>query len=435
MNLDPLCPGCGARLKNQSGFNIFETNCTCEKCNAALERSYSDNDYRIVDKSFLCPTCGANLKIQYGFNKYNSDWRCDKCKMSLVRNYSNGAYTEIDEKYVCPCCKANFKKQYAFSEYSYDFECEECHVKLYREYLSDNFAVLDSKYLCPNCNANLKKQYSYSDCTYDMECEECHAKLHRDYSSDPFQTKEDKNYINYETYSGLYGKHSVGHLPPNNMLDMDIPLDSEDSLDNYLDMDEMDLSELDFQTPEEVFDDNDQDKEKSHFWDIITRKKIVVGISAANLKKMKYDEAIKALEKQGFYKITINDSDDLSIAERSKENYIERIEIQRELEFESTARFPVNSKIFIVRKTLKKANPPISSRRAKNRDVNEIEELFINSGFENVQLKMIPDLKKGWLKRNGSVEKVCIDKQFDYKCNEQYRIDKVVLIWYHTFEM
>ena len=52
----------------------------------------------------------------------------------------------------------------------------------------------------------------------------------------------------------------------------------------------------------------------------------------------------------------------------------------------------------------------------------------------NIKRDVLKDLIKGWIVKDGSVEKVTIDGKAAFKRNEKFRINAPIVIQYHTFK-
>ena len=90
--------------------------------------------------------------------------------------------------------------------------------------------------------------------------------------------------------------------------------------------------------------------------------------------------------------------------------------------------------IEVVYHMMKRQKPPISSREAKRKDVDDITWEFSHAGFVNIERIAISDLIKGWLVKEDSVEKVEINGKSDYRKKDKIRIDAAVVVYYHTFK-
>ena len=171
---------------------------------------------------------------------------------------------------------------------------------------------------------------------------------------------------------------------------------------------------------------------RKRIWRIVTRKKQEIGMSSKQCRHRTVDEMINWLHKQGFYNIVTHLYEDLSFIDRGYENFVERICIDGEEEFDSLQRFPFNAKIEISYHVLKRARPPFIPREVKKKNVDYIVALLRNAGFINIHFIEIPDLVFGRLIKNGSVEKVTFNGRDDYRRKELFKVDAYIEIQYHT---
>ncbi|WP_298825356.1 DUF4839 domain-containing protein [uncultured Planococcus sp.] len=61
--------------------------------------------------------------------------------------------------------------------------------------------------------------------------------------------------------------------------------------------------------------------------------------------------------------------------------------------------------------------------------VSELEE----SGFTDIETKVLDDLITGWLTKDGEIEKVEINGATDFSANDSFQKDSEIVITYHTF--
>lgn len=166
----------------------------------------------------------------------------------------------------------------------------------------------------------------------------------------------------------------------------------------------------------------------------ITRKKVQAGISAIGCKGKQSDYLVDFFRKQGFFNISTSILEDLPFESINQEGFTEGVTINGERDFDTISQFPINAKIEIVYHKLLKVIPPMTSRRAKRKNYNEVVNEFRRCGFVNISVTEITDLSVGWIVKDGAVEKVLIDGRVDYKRNERIRIDAHIVVNYHTFK-
>lgn len=149
---------------------------------------------------------------------------------------------------------------------------------------------------------------------------------------------------------------------------------------------------------------------------------------------MRYEDVVNLLKSREFYNISVVDDEDLSLDDLSREGIVGRISINGVDSFDASVRFTFNAKINIVYHMPKTVLPPMTSKSAKRLDVDDVVWEFSNAGFQNIYREAIPDLTKGWLVKEDSVERIAINGRTDYKKSERFRLDAKIVISYHTFK-
>ena len=61
--------------------------------------------------------------------------------------------------------------------------------------------------------------------------------------------------------------------------------------------------------------------------------------------------------------------------------------------------------------------------------ISELEE----TGFTNIETKVLDDLITGWLTKDGKIEQVEINKETEFDANKSFQKDTKIVITYHTF--
>ena len=73
-----------------------------------------------------------------------------------------------------------------------------------------------------------------------------------------------------------------------------------------------------------------------------------------------------------------------------------------------------------------------SSDEFKGMNYNNVREIFLNAGFENVVLEENPDIVFGIFAKEGDVEMVSINGDTDFSKGDWFPSNSVVIIKYHT---
>lgn len=442
-----FCDNCNALLNRQSGFSDSYSTWTCTECGHTNGLSEED----ILEDQHKCPACGANLKKQWSYSEYMNDYTCSECSALLHRDYSSDEFTEVDDDEKCPNCGAYLKNQWGFSDYEENWICTECNAELHREYSSDPFTVVDDEHKCPNCGASLFKQSGYNEYSYDWTCTECDAELHRDYSGAEFDVvDEDEDEEDEIDYSGFSSYDS----------------DSDEEEESYYDSEEYQermreaakqraeearrrQEELARQRAEEARRRQEEQQKREEeqrikaekrresrkkLWRTLTGKKQTAGIAADACRSMNYSDVVRILEAQEFHNIATRIVEDLSADEKAREGIVDKVSFNGVEVFDKDTQFPYSASIEVVYHMMKRQKPPITSRGAKRKDVDDISWEFSNAGFVNIERIAIPDLSKGWLVKEDSVESVEIDGKTDFRKSDLIRIDAKIVVRYHTFK-
>ena len=172
---------------------------------------------------------------------------------------------------------------------------------------------------------------------------------------------------------------------------------------------------------------------RQKFWRTITGKKQRAGLSSDQCRTMNYKEVVEALESLEFHNINIHVTEDLLVGEISREGLVKSVTFNGISSFDAETQFPYSSQIDIIYHMIKRQTPPLTSRGARKMDIDDVVWEFSNAGFINVEKKAIPDLKKGLLVKEDSVESVTIDGNKGFRRSDRVRIDANIIISYHTF--
>ena len=175
-------------------------------------------------------------------------------------------------------------------------------------------------------------------------------------------------------------------------------------------------------------------EQRKRLWRTITRKKQVIGVSSEQCLEMHYKKVVAILKDREFYNISISEREDLPYESVSQEGTVGQIVINGRDSFNASVQFPFNATISIVYHSLKTALPPLSSKKAKRMDIEDVMRRFVSAGFQNVHRQEIPDLIKGWLVKENSVEKITINGNSEYSKKDRFRLDAIIEISFHSFK-
>lgn len=422
---DYYCPHCGADLGNQPGFDPDAGYWTCTECGQFLTDpgDESDEPSRFDGVGWFCDGCGAYLNKQIGFSDWYSTWTCTEC--GHVNNLSEDEIYESEEAY-----QASRKEEESEEDddgYGYGEEGQYDHPRR-----------------CECCDRLLNKQDGFEEWLGYFTCEKCG--YYNEWSTDDEDDDEDEEESS-ESYSGYGGSDSTYDSDDDDEDDEE----EEEEVESYFDSEEykrrvqaearrkeeQERKQEELRRAKEAERRQKQEQRKEQrkrLWRTITGKKQVIGLSSEQCQHMRYEDVISLLRNQEFYNISVSSSEDLLPETMSLEGTVGQISINGTTAFDASAQFPFNAKIHIVYHMLKTAVPPLTSRGAKRMDIEDVVWEFSNAGFRNIHREAIPDLTKGWLVKEDSVEKVAIDGKTDFKKSDRFRLDAQIVISYHVFK-
>lgn len=420
---DYYCPHCGADLGDQPGFDPDAGYWTCTECGQFLTDpgDESDEPERFEGVGWFCDGCGAFLNKQSGFSDWYSTWTCTEC--GHVNNLSEDEIYESEEAYQASRSESD----------SDDSDDDDDGYGYGEEWQYDN------PRRCECCNRLLNKQDGYEDWLGYFTCEKCGYYNEWSTDDDDDEEEDDDSSDSYSGGGGLYSSY-----------DTDEEEDDEEP-GSYFDSEEykrhvqaearrkerlaQEQEELRRAKEEERRRKQEQKKEqRKRLWRTITGKKQAIGLSSEQCRHMRYEDVVSALKNLEFYNISVSGSEDLPLENMSLEGTVAQILINGVDSFDEAAQFPFNAKISIVYHMLKTVSPPLTSKNAKRMDIEDVVWEFSNAGFRNIHKEALPDLTKGWLVKEDSVEKVTIDGRTDYKKSDRFRLDAQIVISYHIFK-
>lgn len=438
------CDSCNALLNRQSGFSDIYDSWMCTKCGYTTSISSDD----IIEEEHTCPNCSANLKKQWGYNEFVQNFTCTECYAKLHRQYYSSLFDVVEDKHICPSCGAILLGQSNYYEYDEDYTCSECDTKLHRDYSFEPFSVVEERDICPNCGESLLSQSEYSDCLTDYTCSECYADLHRDNTYDQFSISGKANYsyhvstddgrrysddYEYESIREKQHREEIERLAMEQMRREEEQKRREQEFQNW-------IQEQERIEREEAQRKREQRRERIHYFkekiilflSIVFRKKIEIPMSSELAKGRKCTEVYQEFVSAGFLRVKYQPIDDLRGNTISYDLTVQGVSINKNTTFSELDRACITDKVVICYHTIHTEKVPITSRMAKNKDLDEVRKLFIDSGFENVISIPMCDLRPWQMKRkNRKVAAITIDGFQEYRRRSKVRINAEIKIKYH----
>ena len=117
-----------------------------------------------------------------------------------------------------------------------------------------------------------------------------------------------------------------------------------------------------------------------------------------------------------------------------KVGQVEQIVIGGSSYFRKGDFIPYDAEIIITYHEKKEITIPFSERSLRKMNYVEAGERLQESGFTEIYEKPIRDLVTGWVKKDGTVEKVTIGGLNPFKKNSIFPYDVEIVIEYHTFK-
>lgn len=102
--------------------------------------------------------------------------------------------------------------------------------------------------------------------------------------------------------------------------------------------------------------------------------------------------------------------------------------------FNSGDQIPYDAEIIITYHDKKEITIPFSERSLRKMNYVLAGDKLQELGFTEIYEKPIRDLTTGWVKKDGSVEKITISEVYPFKKNSVFPYDVEITIEYHTFK-
>lgn len=307
-----------------------------------------------------------------------------------------------DSEYTCPNCGAILNDQYGFNPDNGNWTCTSCGQTLYGDDVYDGELFEGVMWYCDNCGALLNKQSGFYDGCGTWSCTECYHtnNISEDEiydSQEDYQSQQGGETNAFDSFMDLFGRVADAI----NIDDEDD--DSGDEDDEY----------------EDEYDDDEYDEEKYEEDDDATYY---------YRESIEKDEEIQRLR---------NQNDRLK-----KENSRIKNEHRREVIKKYWKVFLISLGVIILVgfvayqvSEFKKLIPVgMSSEEMKGLHYEDVANKLKATGFLNVRLETLDDLKIEDEKQEGLVEQVVIDDVHTFKETKKFSYEDEVLIRYHAIK-
>ena len=417
------CDECNALLNKQEGFSDSFGVWICTECGHA--NGTTEDDIINNDKKHLCPECGSDLEDQWCFNEYEDDWTCTSCGAHLHHNYSSEEYSVVEDekeeqRFECPNCGDSLADQWDFDESEDDWTCTSCGAYLHRYACDDEYSVVEDeeekrRFECPNCGAALAFQMCYSKYEDDWTCTSCGAHLHRDSCFDEFCIVEEDNCEEEDCEKDYFGKNSDASHSNSNCDSSKAKTCRNTWLGIVQKLPDREL------------------RKKRIIAFFFKRKRIGIGYDYKEFLRADYEAVCIALHNRGFNNIKTIAVKDIYVGSKLDVGEVEKVTVGDRDSFIASDEIKYDTEIIITYHEKREIEVPFSSRLLHKKDHIEVFGLLKALGFTEVYELAIKDLTTGWIKRDGSVEKVTIGGNDSFKKNTIHQYDVKIVIEYHTF--
>ncbi len=420
------CDCCNALLNRQCGFSDSLGSWICTEC--GYTNGITEDDILDEGDIIRCPNCEGVLNHQFGFNGNDYDCECAFCGAKLHRDYfcddfqivEDDETADKEDKFECPHCGDKLNDQWGFDKSDDDWTCSSCGIKLHHSYSSDPYNVVDEHDVlkCPNCDAFLKTQLGYSEYDDDWECTECGAHLHHDYSSDPYELVDEDD---SDDDSG-----ATTYIPPN------YTSRSDSSQRPYSDDDVKFSEKTHIKNKQRKAESELRKKRINAFF--FKRKKINVQYDNCDLLGKDIDAVEILLYNQAFNNIKKIPIKDIYVDSPYRVGQVEQIVINGSSYFCVGDQIPYDAEIILTYHVKREITLPFNEKSLRRMNYIAAGDKLQKLGFTEIYERPINDLVMGWLKKDGSVEKITIGSIYPFKKHSVFAYDTKIVIEYHTYK-
>lgn len=124
---------------------------------------------------------------------------------------------------------------------------------------------------------------------------------------------------------------------------------------------------------------------------------------------------------------------DIYIGSRYEVGQVEQVVINGKAFFRKGDLIPYDAEIIITYHEKKEITIPFSERSLRKMHYVAAGDRLQGLGFTKIYEKPISDLVTGWIKKNGTIEKITIGDVYPFKKNSVFPYDVEITIEYHTF--
>lgn len=167
---------------------------------------------------------------------------------------------------------------------------------------------------------------------------------------------------------------------------------------------------------------------------LFNKKKIMIGVSTSSLVGDSVDEVVSLLKETGFNNIQSIPVKDLYVDSVKRVNEVEQVVINGQSWFEEDDMIPYDAEIIITYHMKREIRMPASSRNMRKGNYKNVVQDLFALGFTEIYTKEIDDLVTGWITKDGTVKKITVNNQEEYKKGSVFDYDVEIVVSYHTFK-
>lgn len=327
------------------------------------------------------------------------------------------------DEYYCPNCGAILNNQYGFDPDKGSWDCTECGQHLFDEETDNGVIFPGVAWYCDECGALLNKQPGFYDgCGY-WNCTECYNSNSIS-ENEIYKPEDDTN--ESEEESDENEPDDEENYFVNNYSYGDTKYPSTEYYSQASQNQSADTSYLRFRKSDKEL----RRKRIKAF--LLNRKRVKIDYDCHELLGGNITEVKTKLHNQAFTNIVCIPVKDIYKDSEKKAGDVEQIVIDGVQFFNSQDLVSYDARIVITYHEKHEIEIPFSAVSLKKMNCLDVVDTLKKLGFTELYTKPIYDLVTGWFTKNGSVEKVTIAGDSNFKKKFTYKYDSQIVIEYHT---
>ena len=167
---------------------------------------------------------------------------------------------------------------------------------------------------------------------------------------------------------------------------------------------------------------------------LLKGKKIEIRYDSSELIGRNVSYVVSSLTENAFSNIKAIPIKDVYKGSSYDVGQVEQVVISGSSFFNSGDQIPYDAEIIITYHDKKEITIPFSERSLRKMNYVLAGDKLQELGFTEIYEKPIRDLTTGWVKKDGSVEKITISEVYPFKKNSVFPYDVEITIEYHTFK-